>query len=53
MSKSGDKTVKIWDIVTGKYTQTLKGYNHYVSSVTFLPDLKLITSKSDDKTVKI
>jgi len=48
-----DETVKIWDVVTGIYTQTLKGYSYLVNLVTFLPNLKLVASGSRDKTVKI
>ena len=52
-SGSDDKTIKIWDVVTGACTQTLKGHSNAVRSVTFLPDSKLVASGSEDTTVKI
>lgn len=54
-SGSGDKTVKLWDIVTGKEVQTFKGHNDIVECVNFSPDGKYIVSGggSDDETVRV
>ncbi|KAL9568837.1 hypothetical protein ACKAV7_007054 [Fusarium commune] len=52
-SGSHDKTVKIWNIATGKEEQTLKGHTNSVSSVVFSNNGKLIASGSYDNTVKI
>ncbi|KAH7459866.1 Vegetative incompatibility protein [Fusarium oxysporum f. sp. matthiolae] len=52
-SGSSDKTVKIWNVVTGEEEQTLEGHTNWVNSVVFSNDGKLIASGSSDKTVKI
>jgi WD40 repeat protein len=50
----GDKTVRLWDAVTGAALQTLKGYSSSVSLIAFLLDGKLVASASVyDKTVKL
>ncbi len=46
-----DKTIKIWNIETGKCLKTLKGHTHWVESVAI--NEKYIVSGSDDKTIKI
>jgi WD40 repeat protein len=50
---SADKTVKLWDVATGKETRTLKGHTDYVSSVAFSPDGKTLATGSYDHTAKI
>jgi WD40 repeat protein len=53
VSASYDKTLKVWDPVTGTCTQTLQGHNDEVISATFSPDGKFIVSASHDKTLKV
>ncbi|MBF8276260.1 MAG: serine/threonine protein kinase [Candidatus Brocadiaceae bacterium] len=48
-----DKTVKLWEVKTGKELLTLSGHTTYVSSVHFSPDGALIASGSGDSTVKL
>jgi WD40 repeat protein len=52
-SGSGDNTIKIWDVTTGKVLNTLKGHESSVWSVEFSPDGKKLASGSEDKTIKI
>jgi eukaryotic-like serine/threonine-protein kinase len=51
--RSSDKTVKIWDTVTGQELLTLRGHAAGVSTVAFSPNGKRLATGSNDKTVKI
>jgi WD40 repeat protein len=56
-SGSKDKTIKLWNLKTGKEIRTLRGHNDKVNSVAFLPggsqnNLTLV-SGSSDKTIKL
>jgi WD40 repeat protein len=51
-SSSDDKTIKIWDTVSGKSLKTLNDSNGTVNSLVVLPDYRL-ASGSSDKTIKI
>lgn len=50
---SMDKTVKLWDPVTGALHRTLKGHAFGVIAVAFAPDGQTLASGSGDKTVKL
>lgn len=52
-SGSWDKTIKLWEVSTGKLIKTLTGHNSYVHSVAFSPDGKSIASGSGDKTIML
>jgi len=52
-SGSDDKTIKLWDIETGRQLRTLWGHVDAVWSIAFSPDGKKIISGSSDKTVKV
>ncbi|WP_371724263.1 WD40 repeat domain-containing protein, partial [Dolichospermum sp. UHCC 0352] len=51
-SGSADKTIKIWDVTTGKVLNTLKD-NESRLIVGFSPDGKQLASGSFDNTIKI
>ncbi|MBN4001409.1 WD40 repeat domain-containing protein [Nostoc sp. LPT] len=52
VSGSGDKTLKQWDLQTGKEISTLTGHNDWVYAVAIAPDGKTAVSGSGDKTLK-
>jgi WD40 repeat protein len=52
-SGSHDKTVRLWDSVTGAPCRTLKGHLDEVYAVVFSPDRKLATTVSRDKIVRL
>ncbi|XWK88065.1 MAG: tetratricopeptide repeat protein [Phormidium sp.] len=52
-SGSDDKTIKIWELSTGKEIRTLTGHTHYVYSLAISPDRKTLFSASGDNTIRI
>ena len=53
LSGSLDKTLKLWDVATGRELRTFKGHTDLVHSVAFSPDRKLALSGSRDTTLKL
>ncbi len=50
---SGDRTIKIWAIPTGKLVTTLKGHEDAVLSLRFINNDKFIVSVGEDKAVNL
>merc|ERR550514_1254287 len=53
VSASWDKTLKVWDVATGKCVATLEGHSNDVNCVAISPDGRRIVSGSDDETLKV
>jgi WD40 repeat protein len=53
VSGSEDRTVRIWNVVTGECEAELKGHSECVKSVAFSPDGSHVVSGSFDRTMRI
>ncbi|MBN2546968.1 MAG: PD40 domain-containing protein [Spirochaetes bacterium] len=53
ISASWDKTLKLWDVSTGKELRTFQGHYNKVTAVAFSPDGKYVISASWDKTLRL
>ena len=52
-SASEDRTIKLWNVVTGENAATLKGHTYGVNTVAFSPDGKTLASGSSDNTIML
>ena len=48
-----DKTLKLWDLASGKELRTFTGHSSVVSGVAIAPDGRTALSGSSDKTLKL
>jgi WD40 repeat protein len=53
ISCSSDKTLKLWDVITGNVIRTFYGHSDYVYSVAFSPDGRQIISGSMNNMLKL
>ncbi len=52
-SASDDKTIKLWNLVSGEEIRTIEGHSNWIWTVAFSPDSKSLASGSADKTIKL
>jgi WD40 repeat protein/uncharacterized protein YecT (DUF1311 family) len=52
-TSSADQTAIVWDVTTGKASQTLRGHVKAVQSVAFSPDGARVITASEDNTARI
>ncbi|MEO8893517.1 MAG: serine/threonine-protein kinase, partial [Coleofasciculaceae cyanobacterium] len=52
-SASADKTIKLWNLATGKEIRTLRGHTSFVNYIVISPDGQTLASASADKTIKL
>jgi WD40 repeat protein len=48
----GDKTIKLWDLETGKDILPLRGHFEWVSCLALSPDGQRLYSRSEDTTIR-
>jgi WD40 repeat protein len=53
VSASYDRTVRVWDLATGKERRTLRGHLAGVTSVAFHPSGRYLASASSDGTLRL
>ncbi|KAJ1986279.1 Lissencephaly-1 [Dimargaris cristalligena] len=53
VSGSRDKTIILWDTLTGQLLHTFRGHDNWVREIIFHPSGKFMLSASDDKAIKI
>jgi COMPASS component SWD3 len=52
-SVSSDKSIKLWDSITGIEIRTLTGHKDEINAIAFSPDGKILASGSSDRTIKL
>ncbi|WGV26771.1 protein kinase domain-containing protein [Halotia branconii] len=52
-NNSNDKTIKLWNLETGKQIRTFIGHSSWINSVAISPDGKTLVSGSSDETIKL
>lgn len=52
-SRSNDKTIKLWDLPSGRLLHTLTEHTHWIKSLVMNREGTLLASASSDKTIKL
>ncbi|HAA32443.1 MAG TPA: hypothetical protein DCE56_38015, partial [Cyanobacteria bacterium UBA8553] len=50
---SDDRTIRLWDIYTGKCLRVLEGHSSPIWSVCYSPEVDILFSCSEDETIKL
>ena len=53
MSGSGDKTLRLWEVASGRCVRILEGGTAWIKSVALTPDSRYAVSGSVDKTIRL
>jgi WD40 repeat protein len=53
ISASGDQTLKVWDLESGRALATLESHAYVVSACAVTPDGRRVVSASGDETLKV
>ncbi|MGK3963275.1 TIR domain-containing protein [Sorangium sp. So ce118] len=53
VSASSDRTLKVWDLATGRLLSNLEGHSAWVTACALSPDGQRIVSASSDRTLKV
>ena len=53
VSASGDHTLKVWELASGRALATLEGHTDWVRACAVTPDGRHVVSASEDKTLKV
>lgn len=53
ISGSADKTIRFWNLATGKEIRTIKDHNSFINFLAIAPDGQTLVSASADKTIKL
>lgn len=52
-SAGDDRTVRIWNAITGEQMGVLEGHDDWVRDITWHPEGEMLASSGDDRTVRI